>query len=112
MLDSKVKKGKCPLNKMKECQEDCVLYRRGTRYNDKTEEVFPVELCAFNVIADNIEATHKRTFQLQKEMGDTKNVMAFHVLANMGVGNPEEARRQAEKVLIPLVEKKEQLEEK
>ena len=111
MLDSKIIKGKCPLNKMKECREDCVLYRKGTRYNDKTEEVTPVELCAFNVIADNIEAMHNRTYMLQKEMGETKNVMAFHVLANMGVTDPEEAKRQAEKILLPLVEKKE-LEEK
>ena len=111
MLDSKITKGKCPLNKMKKCQEDCVLYRKGTRYNEKTDEVFPIEMCAFNVIADNIEAMHNRTYQLQKEMGETKNVMAFHVLANMGVGDPEEAKRQAEKILLPLVEKKE-LEEK
>jgi hypothetical protein len=107
MLDSKITKGKCPLNKMKECREDCVLYRKGTRFNEKTDEVFPIEMCAFNVIADNVEAMHNRTFQLQKEMGETKNVMAFHVLANMGLANPEEAQRQAEKILNPLVEKKE-----
>jgi hypothetical protein len=114
MLANKNEKGKCPLAKFKECREDCVLYRKGTRVNDLTNEVFPIELCAFNVIADNIEAMHNRTFMLQKEMGETKNVMAFHVLANMGVMNPAEAEAQAKKVLLPVIEeiRKKELEEK
>jgi len=114
MLANKNEKGKCPLAKFKKCREDCVLYRKGTRVNDLTNEVTPVELCAFNVIADNIEAMHNRTFMLQKEMGETKNVMAFHVLADLGIGSKEEALRQAESILIPVVEKiqKKELSEK
>ena len=114
MLANKNEKGKCPLAKFKKCREDCVLYRKGTRVNDLTQEVTPVELCAFNVIADNIEAMHNRTFMLQKEMGETKNVMAFHVLANMGVMNPEEAEAKAKKILQPVIEEiqKKEIEQK
>ena len=114
MLDNKIAKGKCPLSKFKECRDDCVLYRKGTRYNDKTEEVTPIEMCAFNVIADNIEAMHNRTFMLQKEMGETKNVMAFHVLADLGLRSKDEAIRQAESILVPIIEKiqKKELSEK
>lgn len=104
MLSKKDTKGKCPLNKFKECRDDCVLYRRGTRVNDFTNEVTPVELCAFNVIADNIEQLHSRTFNLQQEMGATKNVMAFHVLAQCGLKTQEEAARQAERALLPTIQ--------
>lgn len=114
MLDKKTKKGKCPLRNFKECSEECVLYRRGTRFNDLTNEVTPIEICAFNVIADNIERMHNRTYMLQQEMGETKNVMAFHVMADLGMANREEAERHAEKVLIPILEKldKKELPEK
>lgn len=105
MLAKKNKKGKCPLNKMKQCQEDCVLYRKGTRVNDLTQEVTPIEICAFNVIADNIEQLHNRTYQMQKEMGEMKNVTAFHVMADLGMASVEEAAAQAERVLIPIAEK-------
>ena len=104
MLDRKDKKGKCPFRKMKECSEECVLYRKGTRYNEKTDEVFSVELCAFNVIADNLENMHNRTYMLQKEVGETKNVVAFGVMANMGITTREEAEKQAKKVLMPVIE--------
>lgn len=105
MLNKKTKKGKCPFRGFKECSNECVLYRKGTRYNELTEEVIPIEICAFNVIADNIERMHNRTYMLQQEMGETKNVMAFHVMADMGMSSREEAERQAEKVLIPILEK-------
>jgi hypothetical protein len=101
MLSKKEKKGKCPLRNFKECSSDCVLYRTGTRTNDLTNETFHVELCAFNVIADNIEAVHNRTFCLQQEMGETKNVMAFHVLAECGLKSKDEAARVAKRALIP-----------
>ena len=105
MLDKKAKKGKCPFRNLKECSDKCVLYRRGTRYNELTEEVTPVELCAFNVIADNIERMHNRTYQMQQEMGEMKNVTAFHVMADLGMASVEEAAAQAERVLIPIAEK-------
>ena len=105
MLSKKDSKGKCPLNKFKECQDDCVLYRKGVRTNDLTNETFPIEVCAFNVIADNIEALHNRTFCLQQEMGETKNVMAFHVLAQCGLKSHEEAAKKAEQALLPMADK-------
>ena len=115
MLKKEEVKGKCPFRNFKLCEEKCVFYRKGTRYNDKTEEVFPVEICAINVIADNIETLHNRTYQLQKEVGDTKNVVAFGVMANMGMTSKAEAERQAKQVLLPFMEelqKKEELSEK
>ena len=114
MLDKKDQKGKCPFRNFKPCRDDCVFYRRGVRTIELTEEVIAVELCAVNVIADNIERMHNRTFMLQKEMGETKNVMAFHVMADLGIASQEEAKAQAEKVLIPIAEKirKKELPEK
>ncbi len=105
MLDKKDEKGKCPLNKFKECRSDCVLYRRGTRFNEVTKEVTPVELCAFNVMADNMEAMHQRTFGVQAEIGELKTVTAFHVMANLGLTSKDKAVKQAEKILIPIAEK-------
>ena len=117
MLDKKDMKGKCPFRNFKECRDDCVFYRRGTRtieHLNGSEEVIAVELCAVNVIADNIERMHNRTYMLQKEMGETKNVMAFHVMADLRIASQEEAKAQAEKVLIPIAEKirKKELPEK
>jgi len=103
MLGKKDTKGKCPLNRFKECRSDCALFRVGTRVNDVTNEVTPVELCAFNVIADNIEQLHGRTFNLQQEMAETKNVMSFHVLAQCGLKTQEEAARQAKRALLPKI---------
>ena len=114
MLDKKIKKEGCPFRNLKECSEKCALYRRGTRFNEATNEVTPIEICAFNVIADNIERMHHRTFALQQEMGETKNVMAFHVMADLGMTTMDEAERQAKKILIPIIEKmdKKELPEK
>lgn len=115
MLSKKEKKGLCPLNKFKECNDNCVLYRRGTRYNEVQQEVMPVELCAFNVIADNIEAMHSRTFCIQQEMGELKTVTAFSVLTGLGLKTKEETQRAAERILIKAedkVEEKKSLPEK
>jgi len=114
MLDRKIKKGKCPFRNFKECSDECVLYRKGIRFNELTDETIPVELCAVNVIADNIERMHNRTYMLQQEMGETKNVMAFHVMSDLGMATREEAERQAKKVLIPIIEEmnKKELPEK
>jgi len=108
MLGKKESKGLCPLARFKECNEKCVLFRKGTRYNEMTKEVTPVELCAFNIIADNIEQLHTRTYCLQKEMGETKNVMAFHVLAECGLKRKEDAARHAARALLPMVEETEE----
>ena len=114
MLDKKTKKGKCPFRNFKDCSDECVLYRKGVRFNELTEETTPIEICAVNVIADNIERMHNRTYMLQQEMGETKNVMAFHVMADLGMTTREEAENQAKRILIPIMEEiqKKELPEK
>ncbi len=102
MLGKKNERGLCPLNKFKECRSDCVLYRRGTRFNEVTKEVTPVELCAFNVMADNMEAMHQSTFGVQAEIGELKTVTAFNVMANLGFTSKDKAFKQAEMILIPI----------
>jgi hypothetical protein len=99
MLSKKDEKGKCPFRKLKDCSEECVLYRKGVRYNEKTEESFPFEGCALNVIADNLEAMHNRTFMMQKEVGETKNVVTLRILQELGKIKPAEVERQAKKTL-------------
>jgi len=104
MLDKKTKKGKCPFRNFKDCSEECVLYRRGVRFTELNDEATPIEICAVNVIADNIERLHNRTFMLQKEVGETKNVVAFKIMSDLGIGSEQEARKQAERVLVPIIE--------
>jgi len=95
-------KGKCPFRGLKPCSEECVLYRKGIRFSDDQKaEPFPFEECAINIIADNVEAIHNRSFMLQKEVGDTKNVMAVKILADLGMTHPKEVQRQAMNILNP-----------
>ena len=93
-------RGKCPFRNLKECSTDCVMYRKGVRFMDTQKaEPFPFEECALNIIADNLEAMHNRTYMLQKEVGDTKNVMAIKILSDLGRVSPDEAGRQALQIL-------------
>lgn len=105
MLEKKNNRDLCPFRGLKKCSDKCSLFRKGTRTSDVTGETFIVESCAINVIADNMEMTHNRAFMLQKEVGETKNVVAFKVMTDLGLSSEQEARRQVEKVLIPIVEK-------
>lgn len=105
------KKGKCPFNKLKPCDDECILYRRGIRFNETKNENFPFEDCALNVIADNLEAMHNRTFMLQREVGETKGVMAMKILSDMGKVKEEDAACEALRILCPIDDKK-KLEEK
>jgi hypothetical protein len=99
MLDRKEEKGKCPFNKFKVCREDCVFYRRGVRVNDVTNETVPVELCAVNVIADNIEQMHNKVHMSQKEMGEMKNMTAFKILSDYNLVHEQEVIRKAKRVI-------------
>jgi len=95
-------RGKCPFRSLKECSTECVLYRKGIRYTDEQKsEPFPFEECAINIIADNVEAMHNRAYMLQKEVGDTKNVMAIKILSDLGMANPKEVERQAMRIIDP-----------
>ena len=95
-------RGKCPFRKLAECSDECVLYRKGVRFSDDNKaDPFPFEECAINIIADNVEAIHNRSYMLQKEVGETKNVMAAKILADLGLGSINEVQRQAVKILNP-----------
>ena len=102
MITKKSEKGKCPFLKLKVCSEECILYRKGVRFTDDAKaDPIPFEACALNVIADNLEAMHNRTYMLQKEVGDTKNVMAISILKDLGLATPKEVERQAMKIIHP-----------
>lgn len=106
-------RGKCPFRKLAECSTECVLYRKGIRYtDDQKSEPFPFEECAINIIADNVEAIHNRSYMLQKEVGDTKNVMAVKILSDLGMAKTGEVERQAMKILKPSEEQRQVLIEK
>jgi hypothetical protein len=98
-VTKKTDKGKCPFRRLKNCSEECAFYRKGVRYSEQGGDPIPFEDCAFNIIADNLEAMHNRTYMLQKEVGETKNVMAFKVLADLGMVDPNEAGRQASAII-------------
>ena len=92
---------KCPFRKLSSCRDECAFYTKGVRFNESKNESYPFEECAFNIIADNLEAMHNRTYMLQKEVGETKTVMAIKVLADMGYIKNEEAERQVLKIITP-----------
>ena len=91
----KSERGKCPFLLLDPCNEECAFYRKGVRFTEKGGDPIPFEDCAINIMADNLEAMHNRTYMMQKEVGETKNVMAFKVLSDLGMVDPHEAGRQA-----------------
>jgi len=103
-------KGKCPFRGLKDCSSDCAFYRKGIRYtDDQKSEPFPFEECAINIIADNVEAIHNRSYMLQKEVGETKNVIAVKILSDLGMAQPSEVQRQAMKIIKPTDEQRQVL---
>lgn len=97
--------GECPFTGFKPCRESCVFYRRGMRYfedSDKAPEEF--KDCAINAIVDNLEQMHNKVYTLQKEMGDTKNVMGYKVLLDMGLIHPDDAEDKIVKTLASSVD--------
>jgi len=94
-----VNRGKCPFRNLEECSEECVMFRKGVRFNEKKQESYAFEECAINIIADNLEAMHQRTYAMQKEVGETKNVMAFKILSDLGMVSPDEAGRRAQAII-------------
>jgi len=99
--NSTKKEIKCPFRKLSPCSEECAFYRKGVRFNELKSESFPFEECAINIIADNLEAMHNRTYMLQKEVGETKNVMAIKILSDLGLVKNSEVERQALRILTP-----------
>jgi len=101
-IAKKNERGKCPFRNFKYCDEKCVFYRKGVRYTDDSRaDPIPFEDCAVNIIADNVEAMHNRAYMLQKEVGETKNIIAVNILKDLGMAKPEEVQRQALKVIDP-----------
>ena len=93
------KKGKCPFRGLKLCSDECVFYRKGLRYSESGNDPIPFEECAINIIADNMEAIHNRTYMMQQEVGETKNVLAFKVLSDLGMIDKREAADKAAKII-------------
>jgi hypothetical protein len=106
MINKVQSKGKCPFRNLEECSSECAFFRRGVRFNEKKQESYAFEECAINIIADNLEAMHQRTYAMQREVGETKNVIAFKILSDLGKVNPEEAQRRAEAIITIPEDKK------
>lgn len=98
MLGKKSKKGRCPFRGLKKCSNECVFYRSGVRFNEKTNENFPFEECAVNIIADNLEAMHNRIYMLQKETGEAKNANIMKILFDLGKVEKDEVLKIANKI--------------
>ena len=81
----KTERGKCPFGLFEPCDPECAFYRKGLRYTETGGDPIPFEDCAINIIADNLEAMHNRTYMLQKEVGDTKNIMAMKTMVDLGI---------------------------
>jgi hypothetical protein len=92
--------GECPFAGFKPCRDTCVFYRRGMRYfEDSTKEPEEHVDCAINVMTDNLEQMHNKIYTLQKEMGETKNVMGYKVMMDMGLITKETAEGHVVKTL-------------
>ena len=99
MISKTQNKGKCPFRNLEACSEECVFYRKGVRFNEKKNESYPFEECAINIIADNLEAMHQRTYAMQREVGETKNIMAFKILSDLDMVSKDETVRQAQAII-------------
>lgn len=84
-MEKKTKRGLCPFSLFEECNPECAFYRKGLRYSERNAEPIAFEDCAINVIADNLEAMHNRTYMMQKEVGDTKNIVAMKTMVDLGI---------------------------
>ena len=102
-MQKKNERGKCPFILHDPCNPECAFYRKGIRYSDKPG-VDPVafEDCAINIIADNLEVMHNRTYMMQKEVGDTKNIMAMKTMVDLGI-KPESHRETLVRMILNLV---------
>lgn len=109
-------RGQCPFILHDPCNPDCVFYRKGIRYSEKPgNDPIPFEDCAFNIIADNLEAMHNRTYMMQKEVGDTKNIVAMKTMVDLGIkgeSNRESLIRMIMRIVNPPQTDFEKLEDR
>ena len=75
----------CPFRKFKSCDVKCAFYRKGVRFDEKTEITTPVEACAINIIADNLEQMHNKTYMMQKEVGQVKDAVIMQTLVGVDI---------------------------
>jgi len=102
-------KGKCPFRNLKPCDNECAFYRKGLRYKENSGDPIPFEECAINIIADNLEAMHNRTYMLQKEVGEAKGIIALKTMVDLNMARPDQAqelRNHIQRVVSPPDPKK------
>ncbi len=85
-------KGNCPFRNLESCSETCAFYRKGLRYTETGGDPIAFEECAINIIADNLEAMHNRTYMLQKEVGETKGIIALKTMVDLNMARPDQAQ--------------------
>lgn len=102
MLDKK-QVAKCPFLGLKNCSSKCTFFRRGVRYNELTGENFPIESCAINIIADNLEAMHNRTYMIQSEVGKAKDAIIMKTLVDLNVITQEQSQSEVMKIANPHI---------
>lgn len=111
-MERKTKRANCPFRNDRVCSTKCTFYRKGYIIREEKSEPEPFESCAFNIIADNLEAMYNRGIMLQKEVAQTKNVMALGMLSNIGRSDPEETKQKLIRIIDttksdqPLIEDK------
>jgi len=64
---------KCPFNKMRPCDPECGLYRRGMRYFDDGRTPVPFETCTLNHMTDMLESMVNRSIGQQQVMEQVRN---------------------------------------
>jgi hypothetical protein len=98
-MEKKKKRGKCPFRGDKICSTQCVFYRKGFYYYEDKSEPSPFEDCAINIIANNLESMHNKAGMLQKEVAQTKNIMALGMMSNIGTADPEETKQKLIRII-------------
>ncbi len=80
------KRGKCPWSR-KECDSECVLYRKGLRYFDGGQKPESFEECAINIGIDCLEQLVSRSIGQQKatEEGRNKTQELIEFFKNMAI---------------------------
>lgn len=72
---------KCPFNKMKPCDPQCGLYRKGMRYFDDNRTPEAWEACTFTYMTDCVENIVMRSIGEQKGIEELRNeVRALNLL--------------------------------
>jgi len=104
--------GGCPFRALEPCSENCTLYRKGLRYTEHGGDPFPFESCALNIIADNLEAVHNRSYMLQKEVGEAKGIIALKTMVDLEMADSrqEQALKNHIRQVVSPPDPKNQLE--